>query len=117
MRAVVFSSFALLAAVIGCSASPNNVFLTGSGAGDPGAGGNGGSGAAAGTGVGGNFTTSTGTGAGGTTGGCSAASQLVYVLSTDNEIWSFDPEKKKFTDLFTLSCITPNDGNDWAPNS
>jgi hypothetical protein len=113
MRAVVLSSFALLAAFIGCSASPNTVFVTGSG--DPGGvGGSGGSGA--GAGVGGSFTVGTGTGAGGTT-GCSAASQLVYVLSTDNEIWSFDPPSKKFTNLFTLDCNTPNDGNDWAPNS
>jgi hypothetical protein len=93
--------------------------LTGTGAGDPGgAGGSGAGSNSSSAGIGGGFTTgtSTGAGAGGST-GCSAASQLVYVLSTDNEIWSFDPPSKQFTNLFALGCVTPNDVNQWSPNS
>jgi hypothetical protein len=57
-------------------------------------------------------------------GGCSAASQLVYVLSTSNDIYSFDPPTKVFTKMSTLQCqagsMTPNSmavdrqGNAWV---
>jgi hypothetical protein len=57
--------------------------------------------------------------------GCSAASQLVYVLSAQNDIYSFDPPSKTFTKVTTLSCpgtttMQPNsmavdrDGNAWV---
>jgi hypothetical protein len=55
---------------------------------------------------------------------CSAASQLVYVLSTDNDIYSFDPPTKVFTKVSSLQCnalgLTPNSmaidrqGNAWV---
>jgi hypothetical protein len=57
-------------------------------------------------------------------GNCSAASQLVYVLSTDNDIYSFDPPTKVFTKVSSLQCnalgLTPNSmaidrqGNAWV---
>lgn len=64
-------------------------------------------------------------GGGGTnSNGCSAASQLVYVLSISNDIYSFDPPTKAFTKISTLQCqagsMTPNSmavdrqGNAWV---
>jgi len=47
------------------------------------------------------------------TSGCSAASQLVYVLSTQNVIYSFDPPTKSFTPVATLDC----DAGSMVPNS
>lgn len=41
-------------------------------------------------------------------GPCSAASQLVYVLSSDGEIYSFDPPTKVFTDIATIQCPSGN---------
>ncbi|MGD0674494.1 MAG: hypothetical protein ABSC94_03700 [Polyangiaceae bacterium] len=55
---------------------------------------------------------------------CSAASQLVYVLSNQNEIYSFDPPTKVFTNVVSLHCpdgsMSPNSmaidrqGNAWV---
>ncbi len=74
----------------------------GASAGGASVGGSGGS-ATAGT------TGSAGTGAGGTQ--CIPGTQLVYVFSSDNAIWSFDPPSKKFTKVATPDCSvsgTPN---------
>jgi hypothetical protein len=113
MRPVFFASlFVLGVAIAACSATGNNQFTTGTGNS-----GNGGSGA--GSGMGGDVNLGAGIGHGGsTTGGdCSDAAKLVYVLSTDNDIWSFEPANKQFTQVMSLNCPTPNDGNSWAPNS
>jgi hypothetical protein len=50
---------------------------------------------------------------GAATSGCSAASQLVYVLSRQNVIYSFDPPMKSFTPVATLDC----DAGSMVPNS
>jgi hypothetical protein len=65
-----------------------------------------------------------GSSSGGNNSGCSAASQLVYVLTIDNQIYSFDPPSKAFTKISTLQCqadgMTPNSmavdrlGNAWV---
>ena len=56
--------------------------------------------------------------------GCSAASQLIYVLSASNQIYSFNPQTKVFTPISSLQCqagsMTPNsmavdrEGNAWV---
>lgn len=46
----------------------------------------------------------TGAGTGGSDNGCSAESQLVYVFTTDNQIYSFDPPTKTFTFVATPDC-------------
>ncbi len=74
-----------------------------SGAGDPGGAG----------GSGGSIFTTTGSGAGGSTGDdCSEAAKLVYVLSAENDLYSFKPDQKEFTKIGQLSCPT-----NMAPNS
>jgi len=125
MRAVVLASF-YLAAFVGCSASDNKLFqTTGFGAGNTGASGSGGgangangtgatgnsgtgnSGTGGDQGLGGNFNV----GDAGPTSDCSAASQLAYVFSLSNEIYSFDPPTKVFTKVATPDCQasgTPN---------
>jgi len=112
MRPVLFASiFVLGVALAACSATSNNQFTTG--AGNSGTGGSG-----AGSGMGGDVNLGAGIGQGGNVGSdCSDAAKLVYVLSTDNDIWSFEPANKQFSQVMSLSCPTPNDGNAWAPNS
>lgn len=113
MRASSYLSLtALCAAVAACSATGGNQFTSSNGTGGTGGG-------ATNTGMGGDINLGGGfTGNGGSSGdGCSEAAKLVYVLSTDNAIWSFAPAKKEFTFLFSLNCATPNDGNVWSPNS
>jgi hypothetical protein len=129
---IVSSSLALgaiLAAACGGSPTPTGFGLTGSS-----------EDAAAGTGAGGEDAAGTVTpsggegglitgvsddgGTGSTSNGCSAASQLVYVLSSSNEIYSFEPQTKVFTKISTLQCqagsMTPNSmavdrlGNAWV---
>lgn len=39
-------------------------------------------------------------------GGCSEAATYVYVLSTDNDMYSFQPDKKAFTKIGHLGCPT-----------
>ena len=94
-------SFALLALVaVGCSAGSKN---------DDGTGGSGngnGSGGAGGT-----IFTGTGGGTGGSL-GCSEQAKLIYVLSDDNDLYSFNPPAKQFTLIGPLGCNTP-----MAPNS
>jgi hypothetical protein len=120
MRAVILPCL-FVAAVVGCSATGTHEF-TGAGASGAGASGAGGSGAGGGgTGSGLGLGGGVGVGSGGSTGsgvpGCTKAAELVYVLSADNTLWSFDPPSKQFTQLFTLNCNVPNDGNMWSPNS
>ncbi len=115
--AVVLSSLVLAASLVACSATrTGDGFTQATGAG----------GAASGTssdstGLGGGFATGSGTGTGTPGDGCSAAAELVYVLSTSNEIYSFDPAKKVFTDLFALDCQPqdpdPSNPLTWQPNS
>ena len=112
MRSLVFPFFVILVACAGACSAANgdNQFTTTSG--------HGGAGAGSGTGgdlnLGGGFV-GTGGGSGGSA--CSDAAKLVYLLSTDGDIWSFAPDKKEMKNLFPLSCPTPGDGNDWRPNS
>ncbi|MFT3768101.1 MAG: hypothetical protein QM820_21840 [Minicystis sp.] len=112
MRGLFFPSlFAFGAVVAACSATGNNTFPSGS---------NGTGGTGAGSGMGGDvnlgagFATSTGVGGGSTGDDCIEAAKLVYVLSTDNHIWSFEPANKKFTDLFVLPCNTSMQPNSMA---
>jgi hypothetical protein len=54
-----------------------------------------------------------GTGASGAAGGsssgnplpCSPAAEFVYLISMDNELWSFQPDKKVFTMIGKLDCM------------
>jgi hypothetical protein len=60
---------------------------------------------------------SVGSGAGGSgagPSGCSDAAQLIYVLSTDNELYSFRPDEKAFTKIGPLSCPTVMQPNSMA---
>lgn len=137
MRAVLIASLFLASATVaafGCSASDNKLFqgtssgFGGTGTGNSGTGnsGNGGTGA---TGTGGAGTGNSGLGGGitidgGTTddagSGCSAASQLLYVMSTatgpNNEvdIYSFDPPSKVFTKVATTDCNAVGQANSMA---
>lgn len=80
-----------------CSASnPSNNTGGGGSGGDPGTGGLGGGGILTGTGPG------TGPNA-----NCSEASTYVYVLSDDNDLYSFRPDLKEFTKIGALGCNTP----------
>lgn len=61
----------------------------------------------------------TGTGSasvGATSGGgeCTEAATYVYVLSTENELYSFKPDKPMFTKIGTLGCNTPMQPNSMA---
>jgi hypothetical protein len=98
-----------------------------SGSGFGGGGGNGGQGGAGGAGgsiTGGNgggsgtFGGGNGGGAGGGGGsgnGCSgAATNFVYVLSAENDLYSFDPPNKKFTKIGALTCQTSMQPNSMA---
>jgi hypothetical protein len=121
MRSFGFASFVVLA-IVGCSAASSTKQFSGSTGGSTGTGpsGQGGSGSGSNTGgglgLGGNPLSGAGSTGSGTP-GCTTAATLVYVLSPDNTMWSFDPPTKTFTNLFTLDCPTPNDGSSWAPNS
>lgn len=107
MRNVWLASlFTVALAGYGCSAAsaPNQFGVGGS---TSGAGGEGGDTFA---GVGGSgFTTGSGGGSGVTTGGgsnCSEAAKLIYVLSTDNDLYSFNPPQKAFKKIGQLGCKT-----------
>jgi hypothetical protein len=115
MRAVILSSlFVFIGAIGACSATGGNNFTVG-GTGGSGATGSGSGGSSL---VGGFATAGSGTTGTGSGDACSAAAKLVYVLSTDDQIYSFEPDKKTFGNPFALNCNTPgNDGLQWAPNS
>jgi hypothetical protein len=118
MRALALPSL-VIAAIIGCSATPSTVSFhaassgtasggagggsssSSSGTGNAGSGSTGTSGLGGGLGLGGSIA-----GAGGGTPGCSTAAELVYVFSLDNEIYSFDPPSKTFTQIATPDCQT-----------
>lgn len=117
MRNVWFASLVTLAlAGYGCSATtaPNQFGVGGSGGSGAGTGGEGGDVFA---GVGGSgFTTGT-DGNGVTTGGgsnCSEAAKLIYVLSTDNDLYSFNPQQKAFKKIGPLGCKTSMSPNSMA---
>jgi hypothetical protein len=107
MRALVLASFtALGAALAACSATTN----VGFGGNSTGAGGAGTGSSSSDINLGGGIV---GTGGSTTGNDCSAASQLVYVLSTDDGIYSFDPPSKQFNLVAQLNCdttgqLTPN---------
>lgn len=108
---IVLSIFSAILVGAACSASPGNKQFTG---------GEGPGGAGTGSGTGGELSLGGGfVGQGGSVpgDGCAEEAKLVYLLSTDNKIRSFDPGKKEFGQPFSLSCPVPNDGNDWQPNS
>ncbi|WP_437874370.1 hypothetical protein [Sorangium sp. So ce513] len=46
--------------------------------------------------------------------GCIERAQLVYVLSQDNELYSFRPDRKEFTRIGVLGCETNMDPNSMA---
>jgi hypothetical protein len=121
---------ALLVAVA-CSGSTPAGFFTdggssGSGSSGGGSGGSGSGGSFLGDDGGGSPILTPGNGGdAGANNGCSAASQLVYVLSAQNDIYSFDPPTKAFTKVTALNCpgtstMQPNsmavdrDGNAWV---
>lgn len=92
--------------LLACSAtgqgSGQNTGGGGSGAGGDGIGGDGGG-----------FVTG-GTGGGGPSADCSAASTYVYVLSDENDLYSFEPDKKIFTKIGPLGCNTAMQPNSMA---
>lgn len=100
---LVLALFPLLS--LACSATGNT----------PGGGGNGGDGGdgSGGGGEGGGIFTGTDTGTG-TVPGCSEASQFVYVLSDDNDLYSFRPDQKQFVKIGALGCNTPFQPNSMA---
>ncbi len=116
MRKVWLASFVTLAlAGYGCTAAaPPNQF----GVGGSGSGGESGAGGDALVGVGGSgFSTGT-DGSTGVTGGggsnCSEAAKLIYVLSTDNVLYSFSPLQKAFKKIGPLGCNTTMSPNSMA---
>ncbi|KYF85142.1 hypothetical protein BE11_01895, partial [Sorangium cellulosum] len=46
--------------------------------------------------------------------GCIERAELVYVLSQDNELYSFRPDRKEFTRIGVLGCQTDMDPNSMA---
>jgi hypothetical protein len=110
MRALLLPAVSCLAIVvaIGCSDSKSRSGFsngTGNGTGDDGGATGDDDGVLSGDG---GFTS----GDGGTTGqNCSEAAKLVYVLSSDNDLYSFSPPSKSFTKIGRLACqtaMTPN---------
>ncbi len=121
MRAVVLSSVLVCAAfgyaAFGCAAAPSGGRFTEGATNGTGAGsGNGGATGSTSSGLGAGFTTGTGasSGNGGGAPTCTTAAELVYVLSTDNNLWSFDPGAKQFTLIGQLGCNVPGGA---TPNS
>jgi hypothetical protein len=117
-------SLILATAACGCGAAGNGD-LSFSG----GTGGTGGTGGSTGTGTGGasgmsatnsvgnsSVTDGVGVGSGGgaPVDNCSDAAKLIYVLSTDNDLYSFQPDLKKFTKIGALGCQTTLEPNSMA---
>ncbi|MFO0760710.1 MAG: hypothetical protein U0359_29800 [Byssovorax sp.] len=106
--ALLFTLIPLM--VFGCSATsdPNQFQSTSAGSGGNGTGGDG---------IGGtDFTGSGGSSgtAGGSANGCSEAATLIYVLSTDNDLYSFQPQQKQFSKIGHLGCNTSMQPNSMA---
>jgi hypothetical protein len=76
--------------------------------------GGGGGGQTGGSGGGSNPTGGGGGGGGGPTDNCTTAARLVYVLSDQNKLYSFDPSAKAFTLIGTLNCNTSSLPNSMA---
>jgi len=119
MRKVWLSSLVLFAlSGYGCSATTEkNLF--GAGGSGSGAGAPVGSGPiSTGDGVGGTDFSGTGVGgSSGATGGgddCTEAAKLIYVLSTDNNLYSFNPLQKAFKEIGKLGCKTNMQPNSMA---
>jgi len=77
----------------------------------------GGAGSGAPSGSGGQFATvgvGGGTGSGGGSPGCSEAAELIYVLSVENDLYSFRPDLKQFTKIGPLGCQTAMQPNSMA---
>jgi hypothetical protein len=116
MRAVPLFSLAFIAAVsafFGCSATGGSSGFTQSGSGGSGSG----TGAGGGDVGGANFSgTGTGTGGSSASGGadCSDAAKLIYVLTDGNDLYSFQPQQKKFSLVGHLGCNTPMQPNSMA---
>jgi hypothetical protein len=124
MKRILALGVSPLLVLVACGGSKNTGFLEDASTGGPGGGDDGGPGF---TSIGDSSApifTGGSAGEGGTSNGCSAASQLVYVLSTSNDIYSFDPPTKAFAKISTLQCqatgMTPNSmavdrqGNAWV---
>jgi hypothetical protein len=119
--------FWIALAAAGCSASNRGTSATeadpSSGAGESGEGSGEGSGAGgqddpfgSGTDIGGNSgdVGNGGNGSGAPDNGCIERASLVYVLSQDNELYSFRPDRKEFTKIGVLGCRTGMDPNSMA---
>jgi len=93
--------------LFGCSATGGSQFT---GAGGTGAGGTDLTGAGSGSGQGGINLAGSGSASGGA--GCSDAAKLIYVLSQENDLYSFKPDLKQFKKIGPLQCqangATPN---------
>lgn len=115
-------SLILATAALGCGATSGGDTSASGGTGAGGTGGASGMGVSDGGGVGNTDSVGIGPGPGsgsGTPGGdpannCSAAAQLIYVLSDDNDLYSFAPDQKKFTKIGPLGCDTDLDPNSMA---
>lgn len=108
MRAWVLGCAAIVA--VACSSNNTN---SGFGTGGPGGGGGGGGGGDGGLFGGGGDGGRFGDDGGGNQNGCSGqAANFVYVLSQENDLYSFKPDKKQFTKIGHLGCATQ-----WQPNS
>ncbi len=119
MRPITLVSLSAVLTVACGGSNPGSGFGGGGGGGSGGQGGAGGSitggnGGGTGTFGGGNGGGGAG-GAGGSGNGCSgAATNFVYVLSAENDLYSFDPPNKKFTKIGTLTCQTSMSPNSMA---
>jgi hypothetical protein len=51
------------------------------------------------------------------TGTCSDASKLVYLVSVENDLWTFDPAALVFTKVGALDCPTTPCGATWSPEA
>ncbi|HEY3821094.1 MAG TPA: hypothetical protein VGL81_28210 [Polyangiaceae bacterium] len=109
----------VVAAAIACggTSSKENGFasLDGGGSGSSGSGGSGSSGSGSSGGSSGGLL---GDGGGGSSSGGSnctgQAADFVYVLSAENDLYSFAPDKKLFTKIGPLGCTTPLSPNSMA---
>ncbi|HEY8075493.1 MAG TPA: hypothetical protein VIF62_15320 [Labilithrix sp.] len=101
-----FGSFVALAAACG-SSSPNSGFPDPGGSSGSFTGSSGSSGALGSSG-------SSGTGTDPNQQGCSDAAKLVYVVSEENDLYSFQPNKLTFTKIGPLNCPSSSSPNSMA---
>jgi hypothetical protein len=113
---LVVLAVAGLCAVAACSATPGGTQFNAGGSGTGVTSGNG-TGDSTSDGVGGTNFSGTGVGGSASTGGgngCTTAATLVYVLSTDNDLYSFNPLQKAFKKIGPLGCNTTMQPNSMA---